>query len=31
MLYAGKWMDMEIVMLSEIDQTQRDKIWKYGI
>jgi hypothetical protein len=25
MLFAGKWMELEIIMLSKISQTQKDK------
>jgi hypothetical protein len=24
-LFAGKWMELEIIMLSEVRQTQKDK------
>jgi hypothetical protein len=31
MLFAGKWMELEIIMLSEINQTQKDKYCKFSL
>jgi hypothetical protein len=29
MLFAGKWMELEIIMLSEVSQVQKDKVFSY--
>ena len=29
--FAGKWMDLENIILSEITQTQKDKYYMYSL
>jgi hypothetical protein len=31
MAFAGNWMELEIIMLSEISQTQKDKFCMFSL
>jgi hypothetical protein len=31
LLFAGKWMELEIIMLSKISQTERDKYFMFSL
>jgi hypothetical protein len=31
MLFAGKWMELEIIMLAKISHTQKDKYFMFSV